>query len=74
MRVKFELLNMREVSLGSADVSTSFGDADAVKMALRAIGHGYSECRWITYTIWDEVHSNPLCTGKMYILPWEEVS
>lgn len=74
MRVKFELLNIQEYSLGSADVSTSFGDTDAIKMSLRAIGHLYSECRWITYSIWDDFHAESLTRGRMYILPWEEDS
>ena len=70
MRVKFELLNKREESIGSADVTTSFGDVSAIKSALRSVGHYYTECRWISYTIWDDFHADSLTRGRMFIEPW----
>ena len=74
MRVKFELLDKREESIGSVDVSTSFGDVQAIKMALRSVGHHYTKCRWISYTIWDDFHADSLTRGRMFIEPWEKDS
>lgn len=74
MRVKFELIDNQEQVLGSADVSTSFGDVKAIKLALHAIGHTYYHCYWVYYTIWDDFHADSIYRGRLYIEPWEEYS
>lgn len=74
MRVKFELLDKLEESIGSADVSTSFGDVESIKIALRSVGHYYTKCRWISYTIWDDFHVDSIARGRMFIEPWEKDS
>lgn len=73
MRIRFELLDKQENSLGRGDVQTNLGNISAAKDALRALGHMYTKCRWVKYTIWGDVLITPISQGKMFIEPWDEV-
>lgn len=73
MRIRFELFDKKETSLGRGDIQTNLGNIFAAKDALRALGHMYTKCRWVKYTIWGDVLINPICSGRLFIEPWEEV-
>lgn len=72
MIVDFQLLNDDHLTIGKAKLQLPIEDFAAAIIGLRATAVAYTQCRWLTYSIYWQENGPKECHGRIGIKPCPE--